>query len=80
MLIERTLIANSSEGMTSYIADIEMKNVSVVNFHIYLQNGTLMARERLTMKDSKLVMTDDEHLYIHGSRALFYGTNFNFHY
>ena len=70
LLVERTVIAHSAVGLASYMTDVMMRNIDVFNCdYSYLEGRSAVVREKLTMNQSSLYVTDQE-LFITG-RVLF---------
>ena len=65
MLIERTLISNSSIGINTYKAHIKMKNVHVSNCtYSSLAKGCVMVTERLEMAKSSIMISESNIIFI----------------
>ena len=76
LLIERTLIANSTTGLESIFADIMLQNVDFVNCsYSSLERGNATVRESLTMNNSSLNIENLD-LHIRNSRILFFGDRY----
>ena len=75
MLVESTVIANSTTGIVSHYADLTLRNVDIINCKSsYLGGGHGVVRERLTMNHSSLYMRT-QGLHIKNGNVLFFGDN-----
>ena len=78
LLIEITVIANSTYGICSDSSGIVMKNVDIVNCKVSLINdGHMTVRERLRVRNSCLNISKQV-FHILGSSVLFWGENTNY--
>jgi hypothetical protein len=72
VLIERTVIANSTDCIFSIFADIMMKDVDAINCtESYLSFGRAMVRGRLTMNNISFSLFSQD-LHVHGSKISSY--------
>ena len=65
VLIERTLISNSSIGIDTYKTDIKIKNVNISNCtYSSIARGCIMVIERLKMANSSIVISESNITFI----------------
>ena len=65
VLIERTLISNSSIGIDTYKTDIQIKNVNVSNCtYSSIARGCIMVTERLKMVNSSIMISESNITFI----------------
>ena len=75
VLVERTVIANSTTGIVSYYADLTLKDVDFINCKSsYFGGGISTIRGQLTMNHSSLYARQHK-LYIQRSQVLLYEDN-----
>ena len=75
VLIEKTVLTVTS--IESYMADIMIQDVDVIQSEFSLEAGRVMIKEKLTMNQSLLIIVGQD-LHIHGSKILFYESETSF--